>query len=95
MKIKAAAGRQVESFIDVAHFAWIHADSFSDPKNPVVPKYQVEETPTGLWAIYASGQPNMPKELHHLIPEGFVWVRDYTISLPFTAALLIHLPHQK
>ena len=40
--INASAGRQTESFIDVAHFAWIHHDSFADRQNPVVPQYSVE-----------------------------------------------------
>jgi len=37
--INASAGRQTEGFIDVAHFAWIHHDSFADRHNPVVPQY--------------------------------------------------------
>ena len=36
--IKASAGRQTEGFIDVAHFAWIHHDSFADRHNQVVPQ---------------------------------------------------------
>ncbi len=29
--IAASAGRQVEGFIDVAHFAWIHHEAFCRP----------------------------------------------------------------
>ncbi len=30
-EVKGFAGRQVEGFLDVAHFAWIHTDTFADP----------------------------------------------------------------
>src|SRR3984885_11333424 len=42
--IEAAAGRQVEGFLDVSHFAFVHPDSFGEPDNPVVPDYRVTKT---------------------------------------------------
>jgi hypothetical protein len=36
-EVNGFAGRQVEGFLDVAHFAWIHTDTFADPDNQVVP----------------------------------------------------------
>ncbi len=38
-EVKGFAGRQVEGFLDVAHFAWIHTDTFADPDNQQVPDY--------------------------------------------------------
>jgi phenylpropionate dioxygenase-like ring-hydroxylating dioxygenase large terminal subunit len=45
--IAAFAGRQVEGFLDVAHFGFVHEASFGDPGNLVVPDYLVVHFPTG------------------------------------------------
>jgi hypothetical protein len=50
-EVNGFAGRQVEGFLDVAHFAWIHTDTFADPDNQVVPNYNPQETPFGLSPI--------------------------------------------
>jgi phenylpropionate dioxygenase-like ring-hydroxylating dioxygenase large terminal subunit len=90
--IGGSAGRQVEGFVDVAHFAFIHAAAFADPDNPVVPPYQTEMTEFGLRTQYWSNVSNYPKALQHLAPEGFSWLRVYEIYPPFTAALVVHFP---
>ncbi|PZO11408.1 MAG: Rieske (2Fe-2S) protein [Leptolyngbya foveolarum] len=90
--LEAAAGRQMEGFLDVAHFAWIHADSFGDRQNPVVPKYTVEANPRGLQAQYRSNVSNFPKSLQHRVPADFEWLRDFTVFLPFSALLKVHFP---
>jgi vanillate O-demethylase monooxygenase subunit len=46
------AGRQVEGFLDVAHFAFVHTESFADPDNPEVPDYRPRRTPQGFEAEY-------------------------------------------
>jgi Vanillate O-demethylase oxygenase C-terminal domain len=51
---EAAAGRQVQGFLDVSHFAFIHAASFGEPDNPVVPDYPITRTTTGFVADYIS-----------------------------------------
>ncbi|NJM99772.1 MAG: aromatic ring-hydroxylating dioxygenase subunit alpha, partial [Phormidesmis sp. RL_2_1] len=92
--LNAAAGRQLEGFLDVAHFAWVHADSFGDRHNPVVPKYHVTPTERGLQAKYISQVSNFPKSFQHRAPAGFEWLRDFTVFLPFTALLRVHFPDQ-
>ena len=52
--LAASAGRQVEGFLDVAHFAFIHTSSFGEPDNAVVPDYPVEKTASGFVADYIS-----------------------------------------
>ncbi len=42
-----SAGRQMEGFLDVAHFAWVHTDTFGDRNNAFVPKYKVSDTDYG------------------------------------------------
>ncbi|MGB3768338.1 MAG: aromatic ring-hydroxylating dioxygenase subunit alpha [Phormidesmis sp.] len=90
--LEAAAGRQMEGFLDVAHFAWIHADSFGDRQNPVVPKYTVEANARGLRSQYRSTVSNFPKSLQHRAPADFEWLRDFTVFLPFSALLRVHFP---
>ncbi|SRR5258708_5213223 len=50
--INAAAGRQIEGFLDVSHFAFFHAASFGEPDSPVVPDYPITKTATGFVAAY-------------------------------------------
>ncbi|MGC1310566.1 MAG: Rieske 2Fe-2S domain-containing protein [Phormidesmis sp.] len=90
--VAAAAGRQMEGFLDVAHFAWVHADSFGDRDNPVVPTYTVKPTPRGLQAQYLSGVSNFPKALQHRAPSDFQWLRVFNVFLPFCALLRVHFP---
>lgn len=57
--IAGSSGRQLEGFIDVAHFAWVHNKAFADRDNPVVPKYETERTDYGLKTIYISTVSNL------------------------------------
>jgi vanillate O-demethylase monooxygenase subunit len=92
--LEAAAGRQMEGFLDVAHFAWVHAESFGDRNNPVVPRYDVVPTPRGLQAKYLSSVSNFPKSLQHRAPDGYQWLRVFNVFLPFTALLRVSFPDQ-
>jgi phenylpropionate dioxygenase-like ring-hydroxylating dioxygenase large terminal subunit len=49
---EASAGRQLENFIDVGHFAWIHTGTFGNRENPVVAPYDVQPTATGFRVEY-------------------------------------------
>lgn len=90
--IKAAAGRQLEGFLDVAHFAWIHTGTFGDRNNQVVPRYEVDRLPQGLRASYASSVSNFTPEQWHLAPKDFVWWRIFEVTLPFSARLTVKFP---
>ncbi len=68
--IAGSAARQVEGFVDVAHFAWIHHDAFADRDNPVVPIYDTKLTDFGLRTEYWSNVSNYPRGLQHLAPAG-------------------------
>jgi phenylpropionate dioxygenase-like ring-hydroxylating dioxygenase large terminal subunit len=91
--IAASAGRQVEGFVDVAHFAFVHQNAFADPENPVVPPYKTEVTDFGLRTEYWSTVSNYPKALQHLAPADFQWLRVFEVYPPFTARLVVHFPH--
>ncbi len=91
--IDGFAGRQVEGFLDVAHFAWIHTATFADPDQPVVPDYTITETSDGFSADYRSNIGNYPMGVHTRAPEGFEWLRHFEAHLPFTATLTVHFPN--
>ncbi|MEM7795618.1 MAG: aromatic ring-hydroxylating dioxygenase subunit alpha [Cyanobacteria bacterium P01_C01_bin.118] len=90
--INAAVGRQMEGFLDVAHFAWVHHEAFASRDNPVVPPYTVTSTPQGLRAEYTSTVSNFPKALQHRAPNDFQWLRVFDVFLPFAAILRVHFP---
>jgi phenylpropionate dioxygenase-like ring-hydroxylating dioxygenase large terminal subunit len=90
--IEAAAGRQVEGFLDVSHFAFVHKESFGEPDNPVVPDYKVTKTATGFVADYISSVSNYSHPYKHLNPPGFQWHRRFEVFLPFTAKLTVTFP---
>ncbi|MGK7890870.1 MAG: Rieske 2Fe-2S domain-containing protein [Leptolyngbyaceae cyanobacterium] len=90
--LEAAAGRQMEGFLDVAHFAWVHSESFGDRNNPIVPRYDVKPTPHGIRAEYLSTVSNFPKGLQDRAPADFEWLRVFDVFLPFAAVLRVHFP---
>ncbi|MBV9390242.1 MAG: aromatic ring-hydroxylating dioxygenase subunit alpha [Chroococcidiopsidaceae cyanobacterium CP_BM_ER_R8_30] len=93
VNLNAAAGRQMEGFLDVAHFAWVHNKSFGDRNNPNVPRYEVAKTPTGLRAEYLSSVSNFPKAMQDRAPADFQWLRIFEVFFPFTARLTVHFPN--
>lgn len=91
--IHGYAGRQIEGFLDVAHFAFIHAESFADPDNAHVPDYRPTRTEHGFEAEYWSTVANYPKGIDKA-PPGFRWLRHFRCHAPFTATLEVHFPGQ-
>jgi phenylpropionate dioxygenase-like ring-hydroxylating dioxygenase large terminal subunit len=90
--LSASAGRQVEGFLDVSHFAFIHKATFGESDNTEVPPYPVEITPGGFRADYISTVSNYPAHMKHLNPPGFQWRRLFEVWLPFTARLTVFFP---
>lgn len=93
--LDAAAGRQVEGFLDVSHFAFIHAQSFGEADNPKVPDFPIEQLPHGFRADYVSTVSNYPHGMKDLAPPNFLWRRLFEVWLPFTAKLTVTFPHGK
>lgn len=93
IELNCFAGRQLEGFIDVAHFAWVHPDTFGDPDNVEVPDYTTTETSYGFDADYICSVGRYPIGMDQRGQEGFQWLRHFEISLPFTATLTIHFPN--
>jgi phenylpropionate dioxygenase-like ring-hydroxylating dioxygenase large terminal subunit len=92
VNLDAAAGRQVEGFLDVAHFAWVHTETFGDLSNPVVPRYEVETRGESLHVEYLSTVSNFPKAMQGRAPADFKWLRIFDVFFPFNARLTVHFP---
>jgi phenylpropionate dioxygenase-like ring-hydroxylating dioxygenase large terminal subunit len=90
--IAASAGRQIEGFLDVAHFAWVHRDTFADQDDAVVPHYDTRVTEYGLQSECWSDVSNYPKTHRGQEPPGFRWLRLFDVYPPFSAMLTIHFP---
>ena len=90
--INCFAGRQLEGFLDVAHFGFVHAATFGDPGNLEVPSYIPKVTAEGFHVDYRSTIGNYPIGNDQRAPSGFLWLRHFEAHLPFTATLTIHFP---
>jgi phenylpropionate dioxygenase-like ring-hydroxylating dioxygenase large terminal subunit len=90
--INCFAGRQLEGFLDVAHFGFVHADTFGDPDNVEIPSYAPKQTPEGFEVDYRSTVGNYPIGADGRAPRDFEWLRHFEAHLPFTATLTIHFP---
>ena len=86
------AGRQMEGFLDVAHFAFVHTATFGDANNAEVPLYQAKPTSDGFEAEYWSNVGNYPIGVEQRGVPDFLWLRHFRCHLPFTATLEIHFP---
>lgn len=93
-ELNASSGRQLEGFLDVSHFAFVHAATFGERANPEVPSYEIETTPAGFRADYVSTVSNYPAALKHLNPPGFKWRRLFETWLPFAAKLTVFFPNE-
>lgn len=89
--IAASAGRQVEGFIDVAHFAHVHSATFADPGNPAVPAYSVQVDEHGLRFDYCSTVSNYAVG-SGMAADDFIWRRSFDVRLPYLAHLTVHFP---
>ncbi|CAN5231337.1 molybdenum cofactor-independent xanthine hydroxylase subunit HpxD [soil metagenome] len=92
MDIFGFAGRQMEGFLDVAHFGFVHSATFGDPDNLAVPSYKTMSTNDGFEAEYRSSIGNYPIGMVDRGREGFEWLRHFRCHLPFTATLTVHFP---
>jgi vanillate O-demethylase monooxygenase subunit len=92
MDIFGFAGRQMEGFLDVAHFAFVHSDTFGDANNTEVPAYRPSPVTHGFEVEYRSTVGNYPIGVSDRGKPGFEWLRHFRVHLPFCATLEIHFP---
>ncbi len=90
--IFAFAGRQIEGFLDLAHYGFVHSTTFGDPNNVIVEPYVPVPNDVGFEVEYYSTLGNFPEGLRHLEPPGHRWLRHFHVHLPFTGTINIHYP---
>ncbi|HEV2633861.1 MAG TPA: aromatic ring-hydroxylating dioxygenase subunit alpha [Actinocrinis sp.] len=89
--VAAFAGRQLEGFLDVAHFGFVHRATFGDPQDTAVPEYTPVASKYGFSVDYWSTVGNYPHGGKTGEPD-FLWLRRFDAHLPFTATLVVHFP---
>lgn len=89
-----SAGRQVENFLDVSHFSFVHTGTFGNPEWAEVGDVDVERTETGLRYdfLYMASNPgisplNGGDDIHRTM--------HYELTLPFSARLVIDYPGEQ
>lgn len=83
-------GRQLENFIDVAHFSWIHTGTFGNRERPEVAPYEVIRTPAGFHVDYRYLAAN-PDSAKTASDTGSVIQRlmTYDLHLPLACRLVL------
>ena len=84
----AAASRHVENFNDVAHFPWVHKETFGGYENDPVPDYEVNHTDYGLTfdIPYLEEGNRFPDEVEG-IERNVVYT--FQLTFPFSTIILI------
>ena len=80
-----SAGRAIENFLDVSHFAWVHEGILGTRDNTVTPRHEVEVDGSNIkYTIW----PPPPTDLHGATDQGASIHTYYTylLYLPFTGS---------
>lgn len=85
----ASASRHAENFMDVAHAAWIHAETFAPREYPEIGRFEVKETDYGFYydtptTFLASNtfEAKRNRDIETILSE-------YYFTLPFTSHLIL------
>jgi vanillate O-demethylase monooxygenase subunit len=82
------AGRQLENFIDVGHFSWIHTGTFGNRERPEVASYEVIRTPHGFHVEYPYEAANPATSALGAAPTIRRWM-TYDLHLPLACRLTV------
>jgi phenylpropionate dioxygenase-like ring-hydroxylating dioxygenase large terminal subunit len=82
------AGRQLENFIDVGHFSWIHTGTFGNRDQPEVAAYEVQRRPTGFHVEYLYLAANPAGSLLGDMARVQRWM-TYDLHLPLACRLTV------
>ena len=90
---KTSAARQVENFMDVSHFPFVHVGTFGNPDITEVPRVDVQQTALGLhydFPYLAANPQDSPLGVNNVIQR----FTTYDVTLPFTVQLTIGYPEK-
>lgn len=85
---KAAASRHVENFNDIAHFPWVHTESFGGDIDWAAPHYDVTHTDYGLsfQIPYLEGGNRFPDGVE---AERRPVIYHYELTFPFSTIIIV------
>ena len=90
----AGAAQMVDNFLDLAHFPFVHLDTFGDPDDFEVPAYDVERSGLALVCDYVHStkrlEDSMGAELFEVAPRRSTW----WYVAPFSIRLRIEYPQE-
>jgi phenylpropionate dioxygenase-like ring-hydroxylating dioxygenase large terminal subunit len=86
-----SAARQVDNFLDVSHFPFVHANTFGNAAEPEIPEIPVRLTDYGL-AYEFDFTANNPDASPMDGGQTLVWETSYHVTLPFAVRLWERFP---
>jgi phenylpropionate dioxygenase-like ring-hydroxylating dioxygenase large terminal subunit len=89
-----SAARQVDNFLDVSHFSFVHAQTFGNASEPEIPEIPVRLTDYGL-AYDFSFTANNPDASPMEGGRQLVWETSYYVTLPFAVRLWEAFPDKE
>ncbi len=86
-----SAARQVDNFLDVSHFPFVHRETFGNAAEPEIPEIPVRTTDYGLTYDY-NFNANNPDQSPMNGGDTLVWETSYHVALPFAVRLWERFP---
>jgi phenylpropionate dioxygenase-like ring-hydroxylating dioxygenase large terminal subunit len=99
--VRASAPRLVENFLDVAHFAFVHAGTLGDERDTEISDYDVTTGPDGITASditvfqpdpYGTGEPDRVRYTYRVFRPLLAYLRKETERGGFLSILLAVTP---
>ena len=89
----SSAARQVDNFLDVSHFPFVHAETFGNAAETEVPEIPVRLTEAGLSYDF-NFNANNPDASPMEGGETLLWETSYHVTLPFAVRLWERIPQK-
>jgi phenylpropionate dioxygenase-like ring-hydroxylating dioxygenase large terminal subunit len=86
-----SAARQIDNFLDVSHFPFVHQGTFGNAAETEVPEIPVQVTEYGLTYDYNFNAAN-PEHSPMGGSDTLVWETTYEVTLPFAVRLWERIP---
>ena len=90
---RTSAARQVENFLDISHFSFVHKGTFGNPDLAEMTDFDVQVTPYGLHYDYSYLASNPDLSVLGSSPT-ILRLMTYDLTLPFSVKLAIHYPEK-
>jgi phenylpropionate dioxygenase-like ring-hydroxylating dioxygenase large terminal subunit len=99
--VRVSGPRLVENFLDVAHFAFVHAGTLGDERDTEIGEYDVSISPDGITASditvfqpdpYGTGEPDRVRYTYRVFRPLLAYLRKETERAGFLSILLAVTP---